>query len=77
MKSESSATIIILLISLVIAFILYSANESQWNNGYCSCGGKWVYQEAVGHRYNTTYVYKCDKCGKLKEFYSLDEETQK
>ncbi len=46
-----------------------SANdEKAWNDGYCSCGGQWEYQQAVGHRYDTDYIYKCDKCGKIEEF---------
>jgi hypothetical protein len=43
-------------------------NTITWNDGYCKCGGKWEYQEAVGHRYSTNYLYKCDKCGRIVEF---------
>lgn len=41
--------------------------EKEWNNGYCECGGHWVYEQAVGHAYSTSYLYKCDKCGKTLE----------
>lgn len=54
---------------LVLLFISRMINATEWNNGYCSCGGKWIYQQAVGHRYETTYLYECDNCGKTKEFY--------
>lgn len=66
-----------LVIIMAIIFITNAVNSSQWNDGYCSCGGRWRYQEAVGHRYSTTYIYKCDNCGKVKEFYSPHEEVQK
>lgn len=70
-------TLISVLIAIIIVFVSYSVNADQWNDGYCSCGGRWVYQEAVGHRYSTNYIYKCDNCGKVKEFYSTHEETNK
>lgn len=38
-------------------------SEAKYNNGYCSCGGHYEYVESVGHMYNTTYIYYCDKCG--------------
>lgn len=41
-------------ILLALLFILRMINATGWNNGHCSCGGKWVYQQAVGHRYETT-----------------------
>ena len=34
-----------------------------WNNGYCDCGGRWEYEQAVGHKSTTSYIYVCDKCG--------------
>lgn len=69
--------IIVLVIAMIVIGIDVSANAGQWNDGYCSCGGRWRYQEAVGHRYSTTYIYKCDECGKVKEFYSPHEEADK
>jgi hypothetical protein len=45
----------------------YVSNE-KWNNGYCSCGGKWVYDQPIGHQYSTYFLYECDKCGKTEEF---------
>ena len=71
------APIIVLVIAIIIIGIAVSANEGQWNDGYCSCGGRWRYQDAVGHGYNTSYIYKCDQCGKVKEFYSTHEEVNK
>lgn len=68
------APIIILLIVVILGFARCSIDTDQWNDGYCSCGGRWVYQEAVGHRSSTTYIYKCDNCGKVKEFYSTRED---
>lgn len=41
------------------------ADTNQWNEGHCLCGGNWVYEQAVGHKYTTEYLYHCDKCGKV------------
>lgn len=64
-----SSRLIIIAILLVILFICHCVNADKWNDGHCSCGGNWVYQQAVGHRYETYYLYECDKCGKTQEFY--------
>lgn len=48
-------------------------SEKKYNNGYCPCGGHYEYVESVGHMYNTTYIYSCDKCGhKIELSYSPD-----
>lgn len=75
--NEFIVPLIMLAVGIILIFTAYSVNAGQWNDGYCSCGGRWVYQEAVGHRYSTSYIYKCDNCGKIKEFYSVHEETNK
>lgn len=59
--------IFIVIISLIL-FITFSNENSIWNNGYCSCGGKWEYRQAVGHQAVTNYIYKCDTCGRVHEF---------
>jgi len=69
MKEEITIRLIILAILLFLLFIGYCANSNAWNDGHCSCGGNWVYQEAVGHSYDTWYLYQCDKCGKTQEFH--------
>jgi len=38
--------------------------DKKWNNGYCECGGHYKYEQAVGYQATTTYIYKCDTCGK-------------
>ena len=60
--------LIMIAILMVLLFIFKCINATSWNNGYCSCGGKWIYQQAIGHTYNTYYLYECDKCGKQYEF---------
>lgn len=62
------ATAIIIAILGVIGLCSSCHQQDVWNNGYCDCGGKWTYQQAVGHQYTTGYLYECDKCGKTKEF---------
>jgi hypothetical protein len=61
----------VFIIALVIGLVKCSMNkdEKTWNNGCCECGGHWKYEQAVGHQYRTSYIYKCDKCGKHIELY--------
>ena len=33
------------------------------------CGGTWEYEQAVGHKSSTSYIYICRKCGKRIEIY--------
>lgn len=48
-----------------------------WNGGYHEdCGGRWEYDQAVGHRYDTDYIYVCDKCGMRHEFESYFREVE-
>lgn len=69
---------IIMLISLVVVF-LFCVHKAQikqddklWNNGHCDvCSGIWEYEQAVGHRSSTTYIYICDNCGKRIELFEM------
>lgn len=46
-------------------------SEKTYNNGiHEGCGGHWVYETAVGHRYSTYFIYNCDKCGETVELYN-------
>ena len=69
MDTKTEVDLIIIGVLLALLFILRMINATGWNNGYCSCGGKWIYQQAIGHRYETVYLYECDNCGKTREFY--------
>lgn len=59
----------IVLVILFIVYIICGISDSNtYNHGTCPyCGGTYVYQQAVGHRYYTEYIYICDKCGDLIE----------
>ena len=59
---------IMLAICIVILGILAGINDGKWNDGHCSCGGNWVYEQPIGHMYSTYYLYECDSCGKCYEF---------
>ncbi len=66
--------VIIVTILLCAAFLfgVYKIgtkhDEKLWNNGYCDvCGGTWEYEQAVGHRSETSYIYVCHGCGKRIE----------
>lgn len=67
----------VFLLALVVIFIILGVrcavgmDKKKWNNGYCECGGHWIYEQAVGHQYRTSYIYKCDKCGKRIESWAL------
>jgi hypothetical protein len=56
---------VIWILSALVGSISDAAN---WNDGYHECGGKWMYQQAVGHYYTTSYLYECEKCGETHEF---------
>ena len=53
------AIVSLVILGIIIGLLLMvcrfesSNDEKVWNNGYCSCGGRWEYQQAVGHRYDT------------------------
>ena len=62
----------ILILGIIIVILLACCEnkhyQDQYNNGICPvCGGKYEYQQAVGHRYTTHYIYKCNGCGDLIE----------
>ena len=72
MKDDITLLIVIFVVIILVLIAIYSyqyeKNKSQWNNGYCSCGGHWEYTQAKededGH---TSYIYTCDNCGKTIE----------
>lgn len=68
----------VLIIGIVIVMVKCSNEQEikEWNNGYCACGGHWRYEQAVGHQMRTSYIYKCDKCGKLIEVWSVQTEVE-
>lgn len=66
----------IVLLFAAIVFGTYKAcikhDEKLWNNGHCDdCGGTWVYEQAVGHRSDTSYIYVCEDCGKRIELFEV------
>ena len=71
-SNDLKADLIVMVILLAIAFVIHIGcsihDDYVWNYGYCDCGGQWVYQQAVGHRFSTCYIYECDKCGEVHEF---------
>lgn len=73
--------IIIAIIVTVLLFVgLYifvdqmniSCDDKVWNNGHCDvCEGNWEYEQAVGHKASTSYIYVCRKCGKRIEIHEM------
>ena len=74
MKDTVFEIIYVILIGAFIGSVIMCAvrcskdqDEKEWNNGYCECGGHFEYEQAVGHQYRTSYIYKCDSCGRRIE----------
>ena len=68
-----------LIALIVLLWIIESCiGAYRYNDGVCKlCGGKYVFQNAVWHRYETNYVYICDKCGHMIEvniYYHEEDE---
>lgn len=59
--------LIFVIIIIVMFGIVGVIDNEKWNDGHCTCGGNWEYQQAVGHHVTTTYIYECDQCGKIIE----------
>ena len=59
----------LILIALLIIWLFIDniVSSSQYNDGICFCGGTFKYEQAVGHYYETRYLYICDKCGRTIE----------
>lgn len=70
--------LIVVAAAVVIGLATCVANEDKkdWNNGYCNCGGHWVYEQAIGHSYSTSYLYRCDECGKTIELWKYYPVTE-
>lgn len=79
--AEIIAIIVVIGLLIVGAFLLNSCSEAKdfevWNDGYHEyCGGRWEYEQAIGHRYDTDYIYVCDKCGMRHEFGTYFREVE-
>jgi hypothetical protein len=62
--------IVLILVVLCLGITKLTAEHDNklWNGGHCNiCGNTWEYEQAVGHRSSTTYIYVCRKCGKRIE----------
>lgn len=68
----------VILIFAMVHIFVSQHDATTWNNGHHALdGGKWEYQQMVGHRYSTYYAYKCSECGKiveLSEYYQEGEQ---
>ena len=69
-REDLIATIIIIgivtfFIGITVFCIIFY--KPQHNDGICKCGGQYEFVQAVGHKFDTSYIYKCNKCGKIIE----------
>ena len=68
-----------LLISMFLVLVVGALAEKKidkkrYNNGICqNCGGHYEFLQIVGRKNsnNDTYVYKCNKCGKIIEVHDI------
>ncbi len=76
MREDLSGEIISIIVFVVLTFTIVFGtligskkhDEKLWNDGHCDiCGGTWQYEQAVGHRSSTSYIYICEDCGKRIE----------
>lgn len=64
------ASIVIFFVGItVICIIFYKPQHN--HDGICKCGGQYEFVQAVGHKFDTSYIYKCNKCGKIIEIDEL------
>lgn len=73
---EIIGIILIILLVAALFFCVYNAGTKHdaklWNGGHCDvCGGTWEYEQAVGHRASTSYIYVCGNCGKRIELFEV------
>lgn len=73
---EIMSIIVIISLFAALCFGGYKAgikhDEKLWNDGHCDiCGGAWEYEQAVGHRSSTSYIYVCEDCGKRIELFEV------
>lgn len=60
--------VVIGLIIFGLAKLEYKDDMHKWNDGICTvCGGEYEYEQAVGHKSRTTYIYRCEQCGHMIE----------
>lgn len=76
----SFPVIVVVIIAAVIFLVMCSSNTnakadyvSEYNDGICQdCGGTLIYQQAIGHKDSTAYIFQCDKCNNIIEIDSYD-----
>lgn len=77
LKAGSAMVLVVILLLVIVHMLAYHHDTTTWNNGcHASDGGKWEYQQMVGHKSNTYYAYKCSKCGKIVEFLDYRQEVE-
>ena len=79
MRELGEIIITIIVMALVCIALVTGINKAGiqhddkfWNDGHCDvCGGTWEYEQAVGHRVSTSYIYVCEDCGKRIELFKM------
>lgn len=76
------ALLVTIILGLSIAFsIAYAGakkDERKYNGGICTeCGGRYIFQQAIGHQVDTDYIYICDRCGYMIELDSYRMQERK
>ena len=56
------------IVGIGISCLIYNVitfNQRLYNNGECSCGGKYEIFDIEQTRYSNDYYYKCSNCNKI------------
>lgn len=70
--------VIMLVLAIVIGLDIYTKNSDvvNFNNGICpKCGGYFMFYQAVGHMYGTSYIYMCTHCENCIEISEFMDEA--
>lgn len=60
--------VVVFMVVLGFGYMEYRYDSRKWNNGYCSCGGKWEYNQPMACDSGILYLYQCDTCGRVQSF---------
>lgn len=72
-----AAIVIVIIMCVTCSSNVQRADYESEYNGVCpNCEGTLIYQQAIGHKDSTAYIFKCEKCNNLYEIDSHDTDGQ-
>lgn len=62
-RSPFPLLLLTVIILVVLLCIRSCVSVDTYNDGICPyCGNHYIYQQAVGHKFWTNYIYQCEYC---------------